>query len=178
MPYYQFNVHIPITETQRQALVDHVIRIHTRKFHVATFLVQVGFQDLRASGDRMIMYRAGTRHEGNFVQCFVRPGGRDRALFDEVCLEVKQAWDDVLNDGKSDVKGPTELSGCFVQAIIHAAWEHGVLVPPGGQDTEWMLKNRGYFEKRAAEGDMDFKFLLKEMDTREDMGCVGQSATN
>ena len=102
------------------------------------------------------------------MQCWVRPGSRTRTEFEQVCSEVLEAWNTVLNNGKGGDNGVRTLGGCFVQASINAAYEVGFIVPPGGEDRTWLVEQRPIIEKRAQAGDKECISLLKEIETRED----------
>ena len=170
MPFYEFRVCFEMTETERQQLVDRVTQLHTRKFHTASFIVNIAFQDLRPAKGMLHVYRNGKPYLGNSIRGVLRSGDRTPTAFNAMTLALVQAWAEIINGGKTeDVPPERALMACSIEPTVAAAWEHGFLICEGGQDAVWLNVNRKAIEAAAEKGDEDMKFTLQEIDTRPDL---------
>ena len=64
---------------------------------------------------------------------------------------------------------PAELHGIYIFADILAGAEAGFHLPAAGQESDWLAANMSRFQERARYGDADFRDLLQEMHTRNDI---------
>ena len=69
-----------------------------------------------------------------------------------------------------------KLRAIFIVGGLIAGWEAGFAIPPAGEDGAWLASNAKKFQEIAANGDEDFKDLVKEMQEREEFANVLEKA--
>jgi len=164
MPIFEVFHSIPLSDAQRQKIAEGITHLHSRKFVTPSLFVNVTFTDSSSHST----YVGGKPKTYNKVVVSVRPGGtRTTEQFEELCEEVIQIWDDVVNDGKKG-SGNKEMRVVFIQAVLSAAVEAGFRLPQASQDRYWLKDNKAQFQRLADAGDMDFQEVMRELDTRDD----------
>lgn len=100
----------------------------------------------------------------------VRVGpSRTQKDWDELCLEVKAAWDGIVPMPKVKRSAPDldySLRTVFILGGLTAGYEAGFLIPPAGGDGEWLRENMEAFEAKARDGDEEFADLVREVKER------------
>jgi phenylpyruvate tautomerase PptA (4-oxalocrotonate tautomerase family) len=128
MPFYDVYHCIPLSPSQKSALAQKITHLHSRKFTTPSLFVNVAYHDW----SKEIIYVGGKPRTFNAVFARVRTGGnRKQEHFEEVCEEVTQAWDEVVNGGRKGV-GMSELRGVFIQGVLTAGVEAGFRLPKVG----------------------------------------------
>ncbi|KAI9879771.1 MAG: hypothetical protein M1830_007213 [Pleopsidium flavum] len=161
MPWYDIEHITPLTGQQKDELAMAMTTIHAEKFHTPTLFVNCRFTEVKDQET----YVAGKRRHTNRIFGHVRPGGRAVEDFNDLCLQLIQAWDKAVNNGQPG-QGNKELRGTFIFADLTAASEAGFILPEAGNDKKWIRENKPAFEKLAAEGDEDWKGVLKEFEEK------------
>ncbi|RFU31124.1 hypothetical protein B7463_g5201, partial [Scytalidium lignicola] len=168
MPLYNVHHIVPLTNEQKAAIAEKITYFHSRQFATPSLFVNVFF----TNASKFESFVGGRRKNFNMVLVFARSGGgRTIGDFNHISFEVVKIWDEVVNNGKKG-QGATDLRGVFVQDSLRTGIEAGFLVPPAGTDREWMKKSLPEFKRLADAGDEDFKFVLEEIETREDLAFV------
>ncbi|KAL9075333.1 MAG: hypothetical protein Q9161_001710 [Pseudevernia consocians] len=173
MPLYEIEHIIPLSSPQKDDLARSITQIHSRLFTTPSLFVNVRFTDT-ASHD---VYIGGKKRPANRILAHVRPGGgRSVEHFTTLCAQITAAWDRVLGEGEGEGReggggggDDGALRAVFVLGTIVAGSEVGLALPAAGEDKKWLQGNVGEFEKRAKAGDGEFRDVLEEMRTREDL---------
>ncbi|KAK3076850.1 hypothetical protein LTS18_011822, partial [Coniosporium uncinatum] len=124
MPLYTIAHKINLSDSQKDALAEHVTNIHATMFGAPKLFVNVHFVPANTSA-----YVAGRRSVNNHI-----------------LANIENAWDEVVGgggrggsggskangDGANGVKeseGEKELKGIFILGDIVAGWENGFAIP-------------------------------------------------
>ena len=169
MPFYEIKHHIPLTTSQKDELAQAITRIHSTKFRTPKLFVNVAFTDV-SNADT---YVAGRRLTANHLHAHVRNNAsRSRSDWKDIADQYQKAWDDIVGKGlpkvrRSDPDLDTSLRSIIFMGDLTFGMELGFVVPPAGEDVEWMQENWGEFNRRAEEGDEDFRYLVEEVQERK-----------
>ncbi|KAM0252752.1 hypothetical protein ACHAQJ_007590 [Trichoderma viride] len=164
MPMYDVQCSLSLSKDEKDKIAKAITRIHTTTFTVPSLFVNVQFTNLPAGSS----YQAGEERKANRIIAFLRGGPRTREQFIDVTKQIKQAWDDILNNGKGG-EGERQIGLIAVLDGLAGGLENGFVVPAAGEDIGWLSNHKAEFEKLAAAGNPDFIGLLHEMETREDL---------
>jgi len=82
----------------------------------------------------------------------------------ELCRRIEDGWNGAIGSNASKEK---QLTSVFVQGIIAAGLEQGVMLPQVGHDQEWLKEQFGQFKKRADGGEEDMKELVEDIEMRK-----------
>ncbi|KAF2093895.1 hypothetical protein NA57DRAFT_80897 [Rhizodiscina lignyota] len=151
MPFYDIHHCISLTDAQKDALAEKITYLHSGKFTTPSLFINVAFTDV---GQRQI---------------YVAGGARTAAQFEQLCEELSEVWNEVV-----DVGGPKEthsqrsLRGVFVLGGLAAGLEVGFRVPMPGEDHVYLKSNLQAWKQLADSGDEDFAGLIKELETRKE----------
>ncbi|KAL9113838.1 MAG: hypothetical protein Q9227_001972 [Pyrenula ochraceoflavens] len=161
MPLYEVEHICNLSPTQQDDIAKAITEIHSRKFTTASFFVRVKFMNV----DQQVTYVAGKRKPFNRIVAHVRHGpSRTKEDYDDISKQLTVAWKSIVG---SD--GDHYLHAVFVMGDLNAMYEEGFILPPAGQDRQWLKVHLKDFQKRAAEGDEEFQNLIQELKNREDM---------
>ncbi|KAJ6467920.1 hypothetical protein C8R45DRAFT_1219063 [Mycena sanguinolenta] len=140
MPLYEVWHSYPLTEAQRAELAHRITTIHATVFTVAASFVHVTFANYAATEH----YVAGKKTTGttNLVLGTVRTGpSRTRELHESVARQIEAAWIASVGDPAVQSGVPAHLNGIFILGTVEAAYEQGFMIPPAGNDVEWIREN-------------------------------------
>ncbi|KAF2093276.1 hypothetical protein NA57DRAFT_48587 [Rhizodiscina lignyota] len=169
MPMYTVEHSYPLTAEQKNQLAEALTKIHTEKFTVPRFFVNINIKDISSEWT----YGAGMRNKANRISGQIRwgPSRTDEMLY-EIIEEIHAAWASIVG-----TKGDQGLRAVFIHGSIVASAEKGFLSPKAGADVGYLKKNYAAFKQRADEGDKEFQSLMKEVENREAFrGVVDEAA--
>jgi len=179
MPLYTIAHRINLSDSQKDALAEHVTNIHATMFGAPKLFVNVHFVPANTSA-----YVAGRRSVNNHILANVRHGpSRTQEMYADLCRQIENAWDEVVGgggrggsggskangDGANGVKGAEgekELKGIIILGDIVAGWENGFAIPEAGKDKEWLKENWAEFRRLAGEGREEWKGLVEDVEAR------------
>ncbi|TKA33573.1 hypothetical protein B0A50_00409 [Salinomyces thailandicus] len=168
MPLYEIQHHIPLTVSQKDDLATAITNLHATKFRTPKMFVNVTFTDVSATRT----YIGGKPRQGNHVKANVRSGpSRTKEDWEELCKGVMRAWEDVVGKGlpkvrRGDGEVDTSLRSVILLGDIIGGVEAGFMLPEAGGDVEWMRENWESFQRKAAEGNEEFKEMVEEVGKR------------
>lgn len=85
-------------------------------------------------------------------------------MYDQLCASIHKVWTEIVG-----TEGDAELRAIFVMGSIVAGWEVGFPLPAAGEDRQWLRSNMAEFEKKAKDGDEQFKELVEEVGRRKEL---------
>lgn len=77
---------------------------------------------------------------------------------------VNQAWCSIVGSS-----GDKELRAFFILGDVLTGFEVGLPISAAEEETTWLTKYYGEFEKKAREGDEEFVGLPKDIDERKEL---------
>lgn len=86
---------------------------------------------------------------------------RTKQDFDDVSQQIVKTWEDVV--GARDTK---KLGSVFLVGGLVSTFESDVVLPPAGEEPEWIRQNFGKFQEMAKH-DEKFRDFVEELQTRE-----------
>jgi hypothetical protein len=162
MPNYVVTHQFDISESERTAIAKAITHTHGSMFSVPYLFVNVTFQ----STSQHISYAGGRRVTNaiNSVTAYVRNVSRPQEEYAELCHRIEEGWKNAMGPNPSKEK---QLTSIFVQGIIAAGWEQGVMIPESGNDRDWLKEHLADFKKRADSGEEEMKELVEDIETRK-----------
>jgi len=158
MPLYDVEHVTPLGPDQQSALALAFTDLHSTRFKTPRFFLNVRYTDV----SNQVVFRGGKRAKYNRVILRTRAGEqRSKELYDEHCRDMVKVWEDIV--GKD---GEVGLRTVWVLGALTTAVECGIARPRVGEEEEWLATNMDEFRRLAAEGDDDFKELVREVDSR------------
>jgi phenylpyruvate tautomerase PptA (4-oxalocrotonate tautomerase family) len=173
MPVYTVTTQFTPTSTQRQSLASAITQIHSSLFTTPKLFVNVHF---KSSADA-VSFVGGKERSTNSILGFVRHNeSRSNDMYTDLCNKIGEAWAETFGLGEhgkdardGHANGNTEekkLAAIFIQGTLLAAWEQGVMVPPAGQDKQWLKQHWNEFKKRADAGNEQMKEFIEDVQSR------------
>ncbi|KAF2136483.1 uncharacterized protein K452DRAFT_353898 [Aplosporella prunicola CBS 121167] len=157
MPLYLISHKDSISPAQRDELAAAITKTHSDLFTTPSTFVNVKFEDVSSTP----YYVGGKAKTVNAIHAHVRSGpSRPRSSYNKLCSELRSAWEEIFSE-KS-----IQLDLIFILGDIVAGNKWGFNMPEAGKDEEWAKENFGEFERRAENGDEEFKDLVGELRTR------------
>lgn len=151
-----------LTEPQRLSIAKAITTIHSTMFSTPELFVNVQFRP----SDQAISYVGGKPHTSNSITGLVRHNNtRTQAQYEELCRRIAEAWKDAVPDADTNEKH--KLSAIFVEGVILAGWEQGVMIPEAGDDEKWLKTHWKEFKARAEAGDQGMKDLVADIERRK-----------
>ncbi|KAK8219302.1 hypothetical protein M8818_001036 [Zalaria obscura] len=170
MPSYEVEHVCPLTSGQKDSLAEDITKIHTERFGAPSLFVNVRFTDTRDH----VTYAGGVRRNMNKIVATVRHGAsRTQADYAAVGEALMQTWEKIVSvpapgpRSTEDKDADTSLKTVFFLGAIVAGMEQGFVLPPAGEDAEWMRENMHAFRAKADSGDEDMKGLVEEIERRK-----------
>lgn len=175
MPMYLVEHSCNLTDEQKDQLAEAITKIHTEKFTVPRFFVNINIKDISSDvtyggGMRVSFpkesyaaYLTDSKNRANRISAQIRYGpSRTDEMLAEIVDELHDAWASIVGS-----RGDQELRACFIHGSIVASAEKGFRSPKAGADVGYLKKNYAAFKKRADEGDEEFQSLMREIGSRE-----------
>jgi phenylpyruvate tautomerase PptA (4-oxalocrotonate tautomerase family) len=168
MPFYSVQHAVALTISQQDELAEELTKLHSTRFTTPRLFVNISFVDV----SNATIYVAGRRKISNTIQAFVRAGpSRTQQDWDDHCRDIAAAWDRIIGSGLPKIRRAEpdqdySLRGVVIMGGLLAGYEAGFTIPGAGGDVDWVKKNLPEFQKRADEGDEDFKELVREVHER------------
>lgn len=169
MPLYRVEYDTRLTAGQQDELADAITTLHSERFLTARLFVNVEFVDV----SNATRYIAGKRRGGNHIRGNVRNGpSRTQQDWDDMCRDLEAAWNRIVRPGLAKMNrsdkdyASTELRSVIIIEGLIAGTEAGFVLPKAGTDAEWAKENWAAFNKKADEGDEDFKDMVREIKER------------
>jgi Putative oxalocrotonate tautomerase enzyme len=162
MPNYVVTHQFDISESERTAIAQAITHAHGDMFSVPYIFVNVTFQPT----SQCVSYAGGKRvtKATNSVTGYVRNVSRPQEEYAELCHRIKEGWKNAIGPNSSQEK---QLTSIFVQGIIAAGWEQGVMIPESGHDRDWLKEQFTNFKKKADSGEEEMKELVEDIETRK-----------
>lgn len=179
MPLYNVEHAIQMTVSQKDELAEAITRIHSEKFTTAKMFVNVVFTDVSEA----CTYIGGKRVTANHIKANVRSGrSRTQEDWNELCLQIEKAWKEIVGKGlpktKRSAPDPdTSLRSVIILGGMIGGLEAGFILPPAGGDVQWLHENWAAFNKKAEEGDEEFKDMVAEVKERGLMEANGNGVS-
>ncbi|KAK5133685.1 hypothetical protein LTR08_007439 [Meristemomyces frigidus] len=168
MPHYTIEHAILLTSSQKDDLAVAITTIHSTKFSTPKMFVNVTFNDVSEART----YVGGKQRSGNHIKANVRSGpSRTQEDWNELSMQIARAWDDIIGRGLPKIKRGSEDPDTTLRSVvllgdIIGGLEAGFVLPPAGGDAEWLQQNWKAFNRKADEGDEEFKELMKDVEVR------------
>jgi len=162
MPNYTVTHQFDISEAERANIAQAITEAHGNMFSVPYIFVNVMFQPT----SQCISYAGGKKVANaiNSVTGYVRNVSRPQEEYTELCRRIEEGWKNAIGPNAGKEK---QLTSIFVQGIIAAGWEQGVMIPVVGHDREWMKERFADFKKRADAGEEEMKELVEDIERRK-----------
>ena len=162
MPNYVVTHQFDISESERTAIAQAITHTHGSMFSVPYLFVNVTFQPT----SQYTSYAGGRRvvNAINSVTGYVRNVSRPQEQYAELCHRIEEGWKNAIGPNFSKEK---QLTSIFIQGIIAAGWEQGVMIPESGHDQDWMKERFADFKKRADSGEEEMKELVEDIERRK-----------
>jgi hypothetical protein len=162
MPNYVVTHQFNITESERTAIAQAITQAHGTMFSVPFVFVNVTFQPT----SQCISYAGGKRvaKTTNSVTAYVRNVSRPQKEYTQLCHRIEEGWKNAIGINSTSEK---QLTSIFVQGIIAAGWEQGVMIPETGHDQQWLKDRLADFKKRADNGEEEMKELVEDIERRK-----------
>jgi len=187
MPSYNVEHSFPLTLQQKSDLAERITYLHSRTFTTPSMFVQVKYYQYDASAHNHFVGGKPKDETTNRIIGFVRSSAeRKKEHFDKLAEQIENAWyialgertDDDEEGEQKDKKDKKEtpqrekaakelLSISFVGGLVGR--EKGFVIPEAGKEEAWVKSHRKDFEEQAELGDEEFKAMLEEIDTRDDL---------
>ncbi|KAH6679161.1 hypothetical protein B0J14DRAFT_580185 [Halenospora varia] len=171
MPFYDIQHSTPLSPSQKSSLATQITQLHSTTFNTPSLFVNIKFSlpqsSSTSSADPNFFVGGKPKTALNYIWAHVRGGGgRSQEHFDRLAESIEGIWDDVIGEKGS-------LQAVFIVPGI-VARERGLRIPPAGEEGKWMDESWDEFEKRASEGDEDFKGLVEEVKARPELKGEGK----
>jgi Putative oxalocrotonate tautomerase enzyme len=162
MPNYVVTHQFDISEPECTAIAQAITLAYGSMFSVPYLFVNVTFQPT----SQCTSYAGGKRVANaiNTVTAYVRDASRPKEQYAELCRRIEEGWKNAIGPHSGKQK---QLSSIFVQGILAAGWEQGVMIPEVGHDREWLKASFASFQERADSGDEEMKELVTDIETRK-----------
>ncbi|KAJ5732519.1 hypothetical protein N7493_004000 [Penicillium malachiteum] len=165
----------------KDELASFITTLHSQTFTTPTQFVNIQFKAPEPVGDYYVGGKSQQLVSPNRLIASVRVGpSRTKSMFDEVGIKIRQKWDEIVERpyGMLDMKNPAvkeERERKNLRFIVFkpmtAAIENGVVVPGAGEEGTWLKDNMDFFREQVEMyDDMEFKELLEEVQTSDDLG--------
>ena len=185
MPYYEIEHSYPLEPSQRQELASTITKLHSHTFTTPSIFVNVHFKACDATDYSYYVAGEPRNTNTNRIHANVRTGSRTKKDFDDLAAKIEGAWKDAIDgekitEGKDKGKRKGEVDETdrqreakellfVVFSPMITVRERGMVICEAGKEAEFYKENMSYIKEMAELGEQDFKGMLEELETREDL---------